>query len=67
VEICPWCDGQLSRCNCRFEQLAVEEIDSEQQLETLTELLLDKGRVPFRRHHAPYYPGAGQNQEEAEE
>jgi len=57
VEVCPWCEGQLSKCNCRFEQLEVDMVDSEEQLERFLDLLTAKGRVPFRKHQAPYYPG----------
>lgn len=57
VEVCPWCDGQLSGCNCRFEQLGCEEIEDQQQLDIFIDLLTEKGRVPFRREQAPAYPG----------
>jgi len=57
VEICPWCEGQLSRCNCRFEQLETEHIDDDQQLEKYLELLEAKGRVPYKKSQAPSYPG----------
>ncbi|HBT97599.1 MAG TPA: hypothetical protein DEB25_08230 [Desulfobulbaceae bacterium] len=56
VEICPWCDGQLTRCNCRFEQLGVEEID-EERLEMFEDLLEAKGRIPYSREQSPAYPG----------
>ncbi len=59
VEICPWCDGQLNICNCRFEQLGVEEITDESEIDRLETLLNDKGRVPFSEDHAPAYPTAG--------
>ena len=57
VEVCPWCDGQLNKCNCRFEQLEVDTVDNEEQLERFLDLLTAKGRIPFQRHQAPYYPG----------
>jgi hypothetical protein len=57
VEVCPWCEGQLSYCNCRFEQLAINVIEDEQQLEKLNDLLEAKGRIPFQKIHAPAYPG----------
>lgn len=57
VEVCPWCEGQLSYCNCRFEKLDTDAIDDEQQLEILLELLTDKGRIPYRKSQAPAYPG----------
>jgi hypothetical protein len=57
VEICPWCEGQLCKCNCRFEQLELDAIDREEQLEEFEDLLTAKGRIPFKRQQAPYYPG----------
>lgn len=60
VEICPWCEGQLNRCNCRFEQLENDVIDSEEQVEQFFELLLGKGRIPHRRDQAPAYPGTSE-------
>lgn len=57
VEVCPWCEGQLCKCNCRFEQLELDAIDKEEQLEDFVELLTAKGRIPFKPQQAPYYPG----------
>jgi len=57
VEICPWCAGQLSHCNCRFEQLDTDEIEDEAQLETFVDMLDAKGRIPYRKNQAPAYPG----------
>lgn len=57
VEICPWCEGQLSKCNCRFEQLEVDAIDQEEQLEEFNDLLAAKGRIPFEQEQVPFYPG----------
>lgn len=57
LEICPWCDGQLSKCNCRFEQLEVDTIDREEQLEEFVDLLAAKGRIPFEQDQVPFYPG----------
>lgn len=47
VEVCPWCDGQLSRCGCRFEQLGLEEFEGEENLQELERILEEKGRIPF--------------------
>jgi hypothetical protein len=60
VEVCPWCEGQLNKCNCRFEQLEVDMVENEEQLERFLELLTAKGRIPFQRHQAPYYPGTSE-------
>lgn len=57
VEICPWCQGQLSGCPCRFEQLGVEEIEDEEHLEEFATRLEQKGRIPYSRGQAPTYPG----------
>ncbi len=57
VEICPWCEGQLSYCNCRFEQLHTDTIEDEQQLEKFFEILTTKGRIPYQKSQAPAYPG----------
>lgn len=65
VEICPWCDGQLSNCNCRFEQLGVDEIWDDEQLDEFYELLRVKGRVPFTKDQIPLYPGAGDGLDKA--
>ena len=57
IEVCPWCEGQLSKCNCRFEQLEVDAIDEEEQLEEFVDLLTAKGRIPFEPEQVPFYPG----------
>ncbi len=57
VEICPWCEGQLSYCNCRFEQLDTDDIKDEGELETFIDMLTAKGRVPYQKSQAPAYPG----------
>lgn len=57
VEICPWCEGQLSYCNCRFEQLETDEIEDEEQLEKFKGMLEAKGRIPYQKNQAPAYPG----------
>jgi len=66
VEVCPWCDGQLSNCNCRFEQLGVEELESEEQLSEFNDLLAAKGRIPFDGDQSPTYPGAGDGMDSEE-
>ncbi|TKB23565.1 hypothetical protein FCL47_21950 [Desulfopila sp. IMCC35006] len=57
VEICPWCEGQLSYCNCRFAQLDTDAIEDEQQLETFLDMLTAKGRIPYKKSQAPAFPG----------
>ena len=62
VEVCPWCGGQLNRCNCRFDQLGVEQIADDEEIGKLEKLLLAKGRIRFAGEHAPAYPTAGNSQ-----
>jgi len=66
VEICPWCEGQLSGCNCRFERLNSDEIEDEEQLETFIEMLDEKGRIPFSNKQSPAYPGTSKGIDETE-
>lgn len=60
VEICPWCAGTLSKCNCRFEQLKVDEIENEEQLEEFFDLLTAKGRIPYVMEQKVAYPGTSE-------
>jgi hypothetical protein len=66
VEVCPWCQGQMNRCNCRFDLLGVAEIDDEEEVRRFHRLLIDKGRIRFSRQQAPAYPSAGDELEENE-
>jgi hypothetical protein len=59
VEVCPWCSSQLSKCNCRFEQMQKEEIESDEDLERFELLLQEKGRICFEAGQGPSYPSAG--------
>lgn len=61
VEVCPWCEGQLSYCNCRFDQMGLENIETDADLDRLEILLNNKGRIPFRREAAPAYPDGGES------
>lgn len=56
VEVCPWCDGQLSRCGCRFEKLGVDLLEDDEELEELERILEEKGRIPYSREQCPSYP-----------
>ncbi len=56
VEICPWCSGQLTYCNCRFKKLDVDSVNKLSQLEKLQELLEAEGRIAYKKEHAPGYP-----------
>jgi hypothetical protein len=57
VEICPWCKGQLTYCNCRFIKLETDSMERETQVERLLELLEEAGRIFFRKKDSPAYPG----------
>lgn len=60
VEVCPWCDGQLTSCDCRFSQLGVSEINSESQLDLFQQLAQKKGRITYdAASQRPAYPTAG--------
>jgi hypothetical protein len=56
VEVCPWCDGQFSRCGCRFEKLGVEALEDEEELQALERIMEEKGRIPYSREQRPSYP-----------
>jgi hypothetical protein len=66
VEICPWCEGHLSGCNCRFERLNTDEIEDEEQLESFVDMLDEKGRIPFTEKQSPAYPGTSEGLDERE-
>ena len=55
VEICPWCSGQLTYCNCRFTRLDIDTMDKVSQIEKLLELLEEAGRIAFKKEHSPGY------------
>ena len=60
VEVCPWCDGQLTSCHCRFEQLGVAELSSDRQLDQFQQMANKKGRIKFdAASQRPAYPTAG--------
>jgi len=55
IEICPWCNGQLTYCNCRFTKLDIDAMDKVAQIEKLQELLEATGRITFKKEHSPGY------------
>lgn len=67
VEVCPWCEGHLSNCNCRFEQLEVDEVETADQLNKFYDLLTAKGRASFKGDQSPSYPGTGDGLDRREE
>ncbi len=67
LEVCPWCEGQLISCPCRFRQLGVNEISTEAQLARLQELAHKKGRIVFdAASQRPAYPTAGDESTETQ-
>jgi len=61
VEVCPWCDGQLTSCHCRFEQLNRDHLLGDREIEAFQEKLTAKGRIPYdSARHRPAYPTAGE-------
>ncbi len=58
VEICPWCGGQLIHCDCRFEQLGVDELD-ERDLLRFEALLEEQGRVAYSPEQRPSFADEG--------
>lgn len=58
VEICPWCGGQLIHCDCRFEQLGLDELD-ERELLRFEELLAEQGRIAYAPEQRPSFADDG--------
>ena len=59
VELCPWCGGQLVHCSCRFEQLEVESLSSEEDLARFEEILNEQGRIPYSPEQRPSFADEG--------
>ncbi|WP_339133542.1 MAG: hypothetical protein WGN25_13070 [Candidatus Electrothrix sp. GW3-4] len=59
VEVCPWCGGQLIHCECRFAQLDLEELATEQDLIRFEELLQQKGRLVYTPEQRPTFADEG--------
>ncbi|RWX46994.1 hypothetical protein VT98_12442, partial [Candidatus Electrothrix communis] len=59
VEVCPWCGGQLIHCECRFAQLDVEELTTDQDLIRFEELLQQKGRIVYTPEQRPAFADEG--------
>ena len=47
VEVCPWCEGQLTNCECRFTRTGRNDFTSESHVQELLDLLEEEGRIPF--------------------
>lgn len=59
VEVCPWCGGQLIHCPCRFEQLGVEILNSEEDLVRFEALLEEQGRIAYSPDQRPGFADEG--------
>jgi hypothetical protein len=59
IEVCPWCGGQLIHCECRFAQLDLEEMTSDQDLIRFEELLQQKGRLVYTPEQRPTFADEG--------
>jgi len=53
VEICPWCGGQLTSCNCRFNKLHSDKLSNQKELKEFQERLEKRGRIPFEAAQQP--------------
>lgn len=59
VEICPWCGGQLIGCDCRYEQLGLEAITTDEELDRFEVKLEERGRIPYSREQRPSFADDG--------
>ncbi|MCI5168483.1 MAG: hypothetical protein D3903_20920, partial [Candidatus Electrothrix sp. GM3_4] len=59
IEVCPWCGGQLIHCECRFAQLDMEEMSTDQDLIRFEELLQQKGRLVYTPEQRPTFADEG--------
>ncbi|WP_035274007.1 hypothetical protein [Desulfogranum japonicum] len=59
VEVCPWCGGQLIHCSCRYDQLGLDAISTEEELIRLEELLEERGRIPYSEEQRPNFADEG--------
>ena len=56
LEICPWCDGQLTSCNCRFTQLDRDQLRGVKDVEKFIKKLNAKGRIPYNKKERLAFP-----------
>ena len=56
LEICPWCDGQLTSCNCRFTKLASDQVKRVKDIEKFNKILNAKGRIPYNKNERLAFP-----------
>ena len=61
VEVCPWCGGQLIHCDCRYEQLGLDALVTEDELAQFEAILEERGRIAYSREQRPSFAGDGPN------
>lgn len=61
VELCPWCGGQLIHCDCRYEQLGLDAISTEEELLRFEAILEERGRIPYSPEQRPSFADDGSN------
>lgn len=59
VELCPWCGGQLIHCECRFTQLGLEELTTEEDIVRFEAILREKGRLVYSPEQRPSFADEG--------
>jgi hypothetical protein len=59
VELCPWCGGQLIHCACRYDQLGLDAISSEEELLQFEVILEERGRIPYSPEQRPSFAADG--------
>ncbi|WP_310601043.1 hypothetical protein [Desulfobulbus sp.] len=59
VELCPWCGGQLVHCSCRYDQLGLDAISTEEELLRFEAVLEERGRIPYAPEQRPSFAGDG--------
>ncbi|MCL2790530.1 MAG: hypothetical protein FWD79_07780 [Desulfobulbus sp.] len=63
VELCPWCGGQLIHCTCRYDQLGLDAISSEEELLQFEAILGEYGRIPYAPEQRPNFAVDGSEEE----
>jgi len=59
VELCPWCGGQLVHCSCRYDQLGLDAISTEEELFQFEAILEERGRIPYAPEQRPNFAADG--------
>lgn len=67
LEICPWCDGRLTGCNCRFTQLERDQVTRIKDIEEFSRKLTARGRIPYNKNERLSFPALADDRESAPE